>query len=199
MFNELITMLSTDIVRAIIIIIGLCVILGLTIWISVIDIKDKAIEFWKMLVASSSTIIMPFIASFFCGCRLLKWFLLGSLVIWFLFLFINIKFNKDKIVGKADVDLLSAILAETIMFSVWTFITSENANAAWIKITAIWYNLLFFLLAGALLFLAVFMLIFIVNVIRKKNSFKNLRKMKVSVIPMFIPVSVMMPYLFMVS
>ena len=193
-FKELLSLKSENLLRFCIISIGFLVILGLLIWVSIIDIKKKSITFYKMLIASSSTIIIPFIASFFCGCPILKWFILGSLLLWVLFLFINIKFNKDKFIGKADIDLLSALFAECLMCSFWMYCVLDH-TFVWIKILNLWYGAVFYFIIGSLAYLVLFLLYFFVkSVILKRDSFLRLLKgTKISVIPMLIPISVMVP------
>ena len=197
LFENLIYLYETNLTRAIVITLCLAVILGLLLWVSIIDIKKHSIKFKYMLIASSSVIIMPFIASFFCGCYLLKWFLICALPLWIFFLFWNIKTNKDKFVGKADVDLLSAVISATIMYSLWIAVTTEYYS---IRIIHTWYSLFLYLLIGGICYVIFYLLTFLYKTLFKKQKFMELMKTtKVPVVPMFIPVSFMMAYTFMVS
>lgn len=201
MFNSLINLLQNEATqtRGIVISLGLVVIFSLLLWVSLIDIKKQSITFWKMLIASSSTIIIPMIASFFYGCRYLKWFFMIALIVWVLFLYFNIRFNNDKFVGKADIDLLSAIFAEAIMFSIWIFMYGDKEFSL-IKITHLWYSFFLYLLIGAIFYVVLFLFMFSYKAyIKKEAPLKHLIKnTRVSVIPMLVPVSIMMPYTFMI-
>lgn len=199
MFYDLEILLETEPYRGYGVIASIIVIFLMLSWISIIDIKKQKITFWKMLLASSSTIIMPLIMSFFCGCHYLKWFLMGSLLLWVGFLYFNIKYNKDKFVGKADIDLISAVFAEGIMFSGWMLFVVDP-QYVWIRITHFWYSGFLYLLIGSLIFLAFFLIVFAYYVITGKKNFKELLKgTKISVIPMLMPACIMIPYFVMVS
>lgn len=199
MFDNLVYLLENEPLRGYLTIGSLSIIFLLLLWVSIIDIKKQSITFWKMLVASSSTILLPIVVSLFCGCKYLKWFLIGALFLWVFLLFINIKFNKDKFVGKADIDLLSALFAENVMFSLWMF-TVLDPNVVWIRITHAWYSFFLYLLLGSVVYIIIFLLVFLIKVILKKSTFKELIKgTKVSVIPMLMPISIMIPYMIMVS
>lgn len=197
-FDNLIQLLKDGKLQGYFTLASLIIILSLMIWISISDLKRKSVTFWKMLVASGSTIILPFITSFTCGCGKLKWFLLASIPLWFLFLFINIKKNKDKVIGRADVDLLSALISESLMYSIWLY-TILDANVRWIRITQVWYNLFLYIVLGAIAYLLIFLVVFGIAIATKKKTVKEVLKAKISAIPMFIPVSLMIPYMFMIS
>ena len=198
MFKTLINLYSTNLPRAIMITISLIIILSLMIWVSIIDIKKKTITFWKMLIASSSTIIMPLLTSFTCGCPYLKYFLIGALVLWVMFLAFNILFNLEKTVGKADIDILSAIISDCIMVTLWLFIVVKQYSV--VKVTQLWYLFFFYLLLGSIIFIAITILITIIKCIINKNSsfLKELMHQKVPIIAMFIPLAVMIPYNIMI-
>lgn len=200
MFDALIELFKTDVPRAAGISICLTIISALILWVSIIDIRRKKIVFWKMLVASSSTIIGCLIMSFFCGCKLLCLAMATAIPLWFLLLYLNIRFNKDKFIGKADIDLLSALVSICICYSVWLFMTSEPSVAA-IKMTHLWYSLFLYLLIGSLIYIAIFLVYFLISVvIFKKHSIRELFKsVKISVIPMILPASIMIPYTIMLS
>lgn len=198
-FSSLTPLFESNPFRAWFIVASMVIIAGLIIWVSIIDIKYKEIEFWKLLIVGGSTIILPIIESFICGCPWLKFFLIGSLVLWFLLLFLNIKFNDDSIFGRADVDIISALLSELIAVTIWMFLKSNGSDVANIAITGLWYNALFYLLVGAITFIVCFIIFFVIQVIRKKEFIKDLRYRKTSFLPILIPVSVMVPYLIMVQ
>lgn len=202
MFNAMISLFQTNTPRAIAILIAMIIVFCLLLWVSVIDIKKQSITFWKMLIASSSVIICPFIVSLFYTCEKLggmKWSIIFAIPIWFLFLFINIKKNKDKFMGKADIDLLSAIFSVGICYSYWLSTVLE-AEVVIIRITAFWYKILGFLLAGALIYLIIFVFLIFTRVISKRQTIKGLMKnTKISVIPMFMPAAVMVTFMILMS
>lgn len=199
MFDNLFYLIETDPTRGYLTLGSMVIIFLFLLWVSIIDIKKQSITFWKMLVASFSVILMPLIVSFFCGCKDLKWFLMGAIVLWIFLLFLNVKFNKDRFVGKADIDLLSALFAENVMFCAWMFKVLDP-NVVWIRITHAWYSFFLYLLIGAIIYIILFLIAFTIKVIMKKATFKELIKgTKVSVIPMLMPISIMVPYMIMVS
>lgn len=198
-FYRLIDLFETDFTRAAVATAGILLLIGLLSWISIIDIKRKSITFWKMLVVGFAEIMVCFIGSFFCGCGILKWFILGSLPIWLFILFINVKFNKDRFIGKADIDLLSALFAELIVYSMWIYKVSANSQIAWVKISHVWYLSFLYLLIGALIFTGIVLAIFLIRKLVFKTSLKELVKSKVSVIPMFVPVSIAIPLIILLS
>lgn len=202
MFSGLIELFNENIIRAVITTIGMIVILSLLCWVSIIDIKKKSVTFWKMIVVGASIILMPFIESFFAGCWLLPVCLFGALILWFVLLYLNVKFNKDKFVGKADVDLLMAVFSELVMYSIWMLLTID-LDIALIQINHLWYSAFLYLLIGSLIFMFVIFLIFFIKkfVMRRKDyTFRKLiKETKVSVIPMLVPVCLIAPYMIMVK
>ena len=198
-FYNLRDLYNTDLTRAIVITIGLLIILGLTIWVSIIDLKKKSITFWKMLIVGFSILIMPIVGAFFCGCYLLKFILLLSIPIYIFFLFINIKFNHDKFIGKGDMDILYSIFSLMISYSVWLYITSDDKSVFAIRLGHAWYLLFLYLLIGGLIFILLTIINFVIRNIFLKQTFKELVRTQVPVIAMFIPACITMPLLVMVS
>lgn len=176
----------------------LCIILGLMLWVSIIDIKKMSVTFWKMLITSSSIIICPLIWSFFCGCPYLKYFLMSALILWVLFLIININFNKNKILGQADVDLTSAIVSECIMTSAWMIYVKKDFPE--LEITHLWMLFVLYFLIGSLMLLFLIILKFSISWITRnsRSPLKELRHKKIPAIPMFIPMAIMIPYNIMI-
>jgi hypothetical protein len=202
MFDGLIQMFQTNAPRATAVTIAMVIIFAGLLWVSIIDIKRRSVTFWKMLIASGLTIVCPLIVSLFYNCndlKAMKWYLAISIPLWFFMLFINIKLNKDKFMGKADIDLLTALASMGICYSVWlwTILPPETVT---IRITAFWYKSLGFLLMGAIVYLIIFMFMVMKRVIIGKQKIRDLVKgTKISIIPMFMPISVMMPYMIMMS
>lgn len=197
MINQLTSILQSNPNKGYLIIFNLVSIFLFMLWVSIIDIMKKSVTFWKILLASSTVIVMPFIYSLFCGCKYLKWFLIGAFILWIFFLFLNIKFNNERFIGKADLDFLSAIFAEGIAVSLWLFYIDPNYAA--IKVTQFWYISFLYLLIGSLILVFILILAVILRLIIGKN--KNLRSfkgVKISILPMFIPVSIMVPFNIMI-
>lgn len=197
MFNELIDMFEINPIRAYINTIGLIIIFALIIWVSLIDIKKKEVEFWKLLITSGMIIIIPIISSFFSENHSLKYFLFISLILWVLFLGLNIKFNNDKFIGKADIDILSSIFALLIMCSLYLLYNTDYYVG--IQIIHLWYLAFLYLLYGSLIFLVIiFIYTFIKSLITKQNMLNQLKGSKISMIPVLIPISILIPYNIMI-
>lgn len=197
MFNNLFAIIEKHPFRGYAVLASLVIIFLLLVWVSIIDIQKKSITFWKMLIVSSSTIILPLIISLFCGCSYLRYFLASALILWLLLLYLNIQYNNDAFVGKADIDLLSALFSLNIAFCAWMYFTSD-VKFVFIQITNAWYLFFLYLTLGAIFYLILFLFIFSFQVLFKKATFKQLIKgTKISVIPMLIPISVMIPYMIM--
>ena len=177
-------------------------VLASVLWVSITDIKYKKIAFWKMLVAGAMVVIGPVILSFFYRCEelgTLHKYLIWAVPMWAALLYLNIRFNKDRFMGKADVDLLSAVFSLGVTFSFWHFSIQEDSSIAAINVTTFWYRLLGYMLLGALVYLVVFIIIVVVNISKNGTSFmKTFKGTKISVIPMFLPLCLMAPYLVMI-
>lgn len=201
-FLPLVHMWSTNVLRAAGVTIMMCVTLALLIWVSLIDVKKQSITFWKMLLSSSMVILGPSVISLFYTCEALstmKGYLWSAFGIWIFLLFLNIKLNRDRFMGKADIDLLSAILAVGISYSMWLRSVSSSDGSV-LRIAGFWYSVLGWLLLGALVYLAIFLLLVFKRVIRGGCTVKQLlHDTRISIIPMFIPVSVMTPYIIAMS
>lgn len=198
MFESLRLLYSENLIRAIFATVGMVAIFGLLLWVSIIDVKKMSVTFWKMLVAGFSTIFFPIITSLFCGCWKLPVYLAAAIPLWFFLLYINIKFNLDRFIGKADIDLLSAILAEMIMYSIWMFRTLESTIAA-AQVMHFWYSGFLYLLLGSIAFVVIVSIIILIKFIKsgKKSFMKNVKDTRVSVIPMLMPVCLIIPYIIM--
>lgn len=202
--ESLASLYSTNMPRAIGVSIFEVLVAASVIWVSACDIKSKKIKFWKMLVAGGCVLLGPTIMSLFYNCSAMatmKQYIPFSWVLWLALLYLNIKFNKDRFMGKADVDLLSAVFALGVMFSVWSFNTgtATESSVAAINVTTFWYRCLGYTLLGALIYMVIFAVLVIYKVAVKKISLKQwVKDTRISVIPMFLPLCVMAPYLVMV-
>lgn len=198
MFEALINLYSTNIIRAIIATIGLITILCLTIWISINDIKTQRIKFWKLFVTGCAIIIFPILTGIFCGCWRMPVYLLLAFPIWFLLLVLNTKFNTNRFVGKADIDILSAVFALMIAYSLWMFRTIDSQIAG-AQTTYFWYSSFIYLLFGSIAFVLTMVVVFIIkSKVKKEGKMRKLIKdTKVSVLPMLIPFCLVVPYIIM--
>ena len=190
---------SSNIIRAVVITAGLILILGLMLWVSFVDLIKKKITFWKLLITGLSIIIVPIIGAFFCGCYLLKYFLLFSIPIYALFLFINIKFNHDKFIGKGDMDILYSLFSIMITYSAWLYKISDDNTIFGIKVAHAWYLLFLYLLIGGLIFILLTIINFVIRRVFMNQTFKELVKTQVPVIAMFIPACILIPLMIMIS
>lgn len=198
MFENLIDLFNTNLPRAISTVISLIAILGTLVWISILDIKRKSVTFWKLLISGGLIIVGPLVTSLFCGCRLLPLFIIGSLVLWCVFLFLNIKYNHDKIVGKADIDLVTAPISLLIGYIIWMFKTIDS-DIAGVQVSALLYKAFGYFLIGALVFTIIVIISFVIkHFTNKETKLKTLfKKTKVSVIPMLAPFCLVVPYMVM--
>ena len=202
MFNALQSLYQSNVPRAVAITIAMAIVFAFLLWVSIIDLKRRSVTFWKMLLASGSVILVPFIVSLFYTCEklgTLKWYIISAIPLWFLILYLNIKLNKDKFMGKADIDLLSAIFSVGLTYSVWLS-TVVDKSAIVIRITGFWYSVLGYLVIGAGIYLIVFIFLVVTKVATRRKTIKELIKdTRISIIPMFMPVSVMVPYIILAS
>ena len=204
MFNWFTAMYATNAPRAIGILVLDAIVFGLLLWVSIIDIKKMSVTFYKMLLASGSTIACPLAISLFYWCDALtglKWYLMAAVPLWFLLLYWNIKRNRDKFMGRADVDLLTALLSEGVCYSLW-LLNSMDASAAMMHITAFWHRFAGYLAAGGLAFLVIVMVILGIKCIKSGGAmsmFYAIKSTRISIIPMFMPVAVMIPLDIMLS
>lgn len=203
----LLEMFNTNTPRAIVISIAMIIIIGTFSWVSIIDIKDKEISFWKLLITGGSLITMPIIASFYCGCPYLKFYLLGAIPIWFLLLFINIKFNNSKIIGKGDIDVVTASIADIIMYCIWLTQGSEVKayNGQLLVVLEYIHRCVGYFVISSFVFIGILLIFLFVQFIRSLiigkglDKFINLRKRRISAIPMFMIFCISVAYNIMIS
>lgn len=202
MVSALNEMLKSNPPRAWAIVIVMFFVFIMLLWVSIIDIKRQSIVFWKMLISSSSIILGPLIVSFFYRCKNLgtmKWYIMLSIPAWFLLLYINVKRNRDRFMGRADVDLLSAIFSLGVCYSIWLSTVLPRETVV-IKILGFWYRALGYLILGGLVYIGIFIVMLFIKVFIKKQKIRDLMKnTKVSIIPMFMPVSLAVPYMVLMS
>jgi len=178
---------------------GACAcVLVLMLWVSYLDLRYQSVTFWKMLVASGSMVLATLAATFTCKCSTLasmRGYLLLSLPIWCVLLWLNIRFNHDRFMGKADADLLSCAFSMGVTHSMWLHARAEDPAVFMVRITGFWYTFLGLILAGSLVYIAG---LFIWTIWRmRKNGMGAIRELKgmhMSILPMFIPLAVGLPF-----
>lgn len=202
--ESLVELYQTNLPRAIGVTLFELLVLCSIVWVSICDIRSKKIKFWKMLIAGASILTGPTIMSLFYNCsemKTMKMFIPFSWLIWLVLLYLNIHFNKDRFMGKADIDLLSAVFALGLTFSVWSFNTGVEmeSSVSAINVTTFWYRCLGYTLLGALVYLVIFTIVAIYKIgIKKVDRKKWTKDTRISVIPMFLPLCMMAPYLVMI-
>lgn len=189
-------MVNTNPTRATAVTVIGVVVFAFMLWVSVIDVIHKSIVFWKMLISSSTIILGPTIISLFYTCnelKSMKWFLIMSIPVWFIMLYLNVRFNREKFIGKADLDLLSAVLSIGLTYSFWVM-HKLGSGAGLIKVTEFWYRTMSYLLMGCMVYIAVFIVVLSYKILIKKLTPGVVMKTtKISVIPMFMPMAVAVP------
>ena len=154
MVKGFVDMFQINPARATAVLVSMLIVLSLLVWVSLIDLKRKSVTFWKILIASGSIIVTTLFVSLFYNCKALaslKWSLIYSIPLWFFILYLNIKFNYDRFIGKADVDLLSSIVSIGICYSSWLYKTFDPEVSV-IRILSFWYNILGYIILGALIY-----------------------------------------------
>lgn len=193
-YENLFNLVSNSPIKGYSLIIMSLIITGVMVWVSLDDIFHQEIYFWKLLIAGASTIILPFIVSLIMGKYLLSACIAGSAVLWIVFLAINILKNNDNFIGKADIDIVTAVGSLYLGGSVWIWLTAKSKDIALIQLNYLWYNFMLYLLIGSLFVIFIFLIIFGIRLLQKKTHIGFLFKFtKVAVIPMLLPVSVVAP------
>ena len=100
--------------------------ISLYLFIIVLDFKYKEMEFSKILLAGSCNIILPFIPIAIWGCKCMVFILPGAAIAWIILLILNLKFNKETIVGRADIDILGLQIILLIAICIWVMIKIKS-------------------------------------------------------------------------
>lgn len=170
------------------------IVAGAMVWVSIDDIFHQEIYFWKLLIAGATTIVLPFIVSLLMGNWTLAACIFGSALLWIGFLAINIWKNNDNFIGKADIDIMSAVGSLYIGGTVWLYLKYGLGDIFYIQVSYLWYNFMLYFLVGSLFVIFIFLIIFGIRLIQKKTHIGLLLKFtKVAVVPMLLPVSVVAP------
>lgn len=192
--DDLTNLISNAPIQGYSLIIMALIITGAMVWVSLDDIFHQEIYFWKLLIAGATTIVLPLIVSMVMGKWTLAACILGSAVLWVAFLAINILKNNDNFIGKADIDILSAVGSLYIGGTVWLYLEHGAGDIFAIQASYLWYNFVLYFLVGSLSVIFVFLIIFGIRLMQKKTHIGLLFKFtKVAVVPMLLPVSVVAP------
>lgn len=163
------------------------------IWVSYWDIKKMSVTVWKMLLTSLASIVGPAIVICIFSSKELFICLFASIFIWMAIIWINVKCNKNAKIGQADIDLLAGPISVCIAATAYFLIFSDPL-IRWVCIAHLWSILFQYLFIGSLLYVIGFGSYFWVKAKFKHQSFfKSIKGVKISAIPMFIPVVLMLP------
>lgn len=163
------------------------IILGFFIFICVRDLMDKSVVFWQLLISGGLMILAPLVVNAIFGPKCLTSYLFASVPIWGILLFINIKFNKEKRIGKADIDIISCLFSICASLILWQFGLDQGNDYALISATGLLHGFIGYLLMGALVYILIFMIVFLIRLGLHRVSMSDLKKMKVPMLPMLIP------------
>lgn len=165
--------------------------------ISIIDIMHHKIKAWILLSVISCYMILTIIAvAVFSDKNNLSLYLIGSFILWLIVFYLNAIFNKEKIVGKADITLMSAPASMSIMVSLW-MLKNEDPLIASMNVAYIWSAFFKYLFLGFIFFFCVFSVKIIFNLIKKKISITEARKTKLPMIPAIVPAVIIISFIVM--
>lgn len=192
-FNEYFNF--TSLLGIVSIIIGL-IMLGLLLWVSILDIKYKKVAFWKLLIAGFAIIMEPTLFHLTHSNWSLSFYLLGSIILFAFIIFLNLMFNNQKFVGKADIDILAAPISITAMYSL--YLNFEGGDFANLGILYIWYQLVQIMAVGLVGVFALYIIFALIrNALKGEFSvvklFVFMKGAKIPVVPMLVPACVLMP------
>lgn len=181
------------------ILISLIIIFGMMCWVSYQDIRNQKITFWKLILTGFVSIFLPFVYSFMSGNGFNQILAYGLSIPMYIFLLsVNYNCNKDRFIGKADIDIISAQISLSLAATFWQ-IRSNSGILLKMNISYIWLNFLFYLTVGLALGAVVFLLWFGIEMIKgNKNIFLLMKDTRVPVLPSLIVVVVLNSYTLMI-
>lgn len=193
MFNDFINLFSHNPIKAVYILLSLLWLLAVSINVSLDDVRKRKVVFWKMLIVGFSVILTTSFYSLFAGMGY-KFivFMFLSIPLYVLGLTLNIMFNNDHIMGKADVDIILSYLSVAAMFSAWSFFDKAHSVFA-IDAPYIWSMVFGSMAVGLIVGVVVFVLHFAFLVFKKKRIWIQLVKEPVPALPMFIVPTLVVP------
>jgi hypothetical protein len=165
-------------------------------WVSYDDFKSQYIVVWKLLLAIASLVVFPSILVFAYIDKTLGIMLASSVIPTALLLFLNEKFNKEKIIGKADIDVFTPIFSGVVMYAIWeAFIHNAPENkisgVLMLKLGNFVYYLLGAFIIGSIIVVLVHVIFTVIKMAIKKEHglWSHLRGQMVSAILMFVPMA----------
>lgn len=154
--------------------ISLVIILSLMLWVSYYDVINQSIQFKKLIIAGFTSIFLPFLYSFISENGWKQTLAYGlSIVIYFAILALNLVFNHDRFVGKADIDIVAAPLSLMIGATIWQ-ILDNTGPALSMNLYYIWFNFLLYFGAGLIIGTVVFLGWYTIQVAMGKTKFSLL-------------------------
>lgn len=155
--------------------------------ILVADIRHKEVTMWQLLVLGTVGIAGVMITKVIENLFSIEFILMP--IIYIVCIALNTIFNKNKRLGQADVDILSAILA--ISFPLMIYITTHTCSACYGNLSflinlSFVAELLFWLLVGCLLDFVYVLVSWLVKKIKKQTK-GNFKGQKIPACLIFMP------------
>lgn len=193
MFNDFINLFSHNPIKAVYILLSLLWLLIVSINVSLDDIRKRKVVFWKMLIVGFSVILTTSFYSLFSGMGYqFIVFMFFSIPLYVIGLALNIMFNNDRIMGKADVDIILSYLSVASMFSAWSFFDKTHSIFA-MDAPYVWSMVFGSMAVGLIVGVIVFVVHFAFLVVKKKRIWIQLVKEPVPALPMFIVPTLVVP------
>ena len=146
----------------------IAIIILLYLWLIVLDFVSKEVHLWKILLVCLLNVIVPLPVIAVYGNHYLMLFMLISIPIWLISIYVNTKLNKETIIGMGDVDIFLMQLFLNVSIVLWkVFSTNDIIYAAYV-----FKVMLFSILVGISLTLLIWFFNFIFKVISNKEKKK---------------------------
>lgn len=178
----------------------LLIVAGLYIWLSIYDFKYKEVALWQIILTGGLsfglTYMLPIIFKRKC-----LWFLGIIFIIWPILLYLNGKFNKQTIIGQADIDLFSINILMSIGMLRWVYVGSPK-EVAIINILYVSQIILGSIVIGLILCIIVWFTVALIQSIKTKRKIKDILLSEHQYVPAIIsmlPFALMNTYLIMAA
>lgn len=169
------------------------------IYVIYLDLKYREMEYWTILLSSFINILLIFIPVFIWGTTSFGWNLLYILILFMLFSILNGLFNKEGVLGKADVDVFIAQALITGSILLYLYINIDNGAAAFLNISIITEMIFTSIVIGLIATIIIWIFKITIIKIRTKNKIKAIIKQnkEVPTLISFIPWIIVNAYLIM--
>ena len=93
-----------------------------------LDFRYREMKFWKPLLMGILNLSLLFLFNIFWGYKGLGWHFLGLFFLWLFFVFLNMIGNKERVIGRVDVDILTSqiVLVLAYYFYIKQTVTPEG-------------------------------------------------------------------------